>query len=539
MSCSIDLGQKIFPSSVSDLNLSLRASASIQLPSQSPALGDSEHLKKALCSGNLWVYQAPELILSICIGFGSESHRSFAHFASQSGDTICKAKMWSELGLSVLYKSCIQRASSTIELSFGIQKRLGPPENTRPPRLPNILKNLGNLHPFADVPTACITSIDVVLEYDYHHHRHIGPSTPSPTISAAILEEADDEDHDMIQTIDHDDLDCDGLYGPPSSIPNGQEIRDSVSEEELKISKGKWDSDSYHMFERFDSKELVTLFREGLKALVWGDASQDNENQARTDAFHSLSRIAPSVFKSRYSDAMNQRSRLISSIAKSLASMIELSDNQQLKGKLASLQTSHNTELGMSTLPPLEDTKTILKTRLWRIAQNKLYKTPTPKQLNPLHSFFDTEQNDHSQDENLLSETVTEETVYFNDDLDAFNHGPDLYPDDSDDLGLKFDDFDFDETGETASSMILEDTRTERSAKTSEECLLLMEIDRGSETISPSYTRHDNIESDHDIAIYDSLEEVDSSQTFFSDHLQLFAEKSVSEHCEEMLWCED
>lgn len=93
MDYPINLGQEVFSTPVSDLTLSLQASASVLLPPGSPVLRDSEHLKQLLCCGEIWVSQAPELKFNIRIAFLADLHPSFSHFVSQLGDSTCRAKV--------------------------------------------------------------------------------------------------------------------------------------------------------------------------------------------------------------------------------------------------------------------------------------------------------------------------------------------------------------------------------------------------------------------------------------------------------------
>ncbi|KAL5342546.1 hypothetical protein BJX70DRAFT_356078 [Aspergillus crustosus] len=82
--------------------------------------------------------------------------------------------MWSDLGLSVVYKSCLDKSDQTSSahiLSFGIQKQLVAPKRAKTARVPKILKNVGEANPPDDTPTARITSVDVHLEYKHSRKR--------------------------------------------------------------------------------------------------------------------------------------------------------------------------------------------------------------------------------------------------------------------------------------------------------------------------------------------------------------------------------
>ncbi|KAL3481603.1 hypothetical protein BJX99DRAFT_253522 [Aspergillus californicus] len=330
----------------------------------------------------------------------------------------------------------------------------------------------------------------------------------------------------------------DGDWDELQSSSATQENRNPEFEEDK---SGRWieelDPGHGRMPESFNLQEHGKLFRAALRTLVWGDATQDDaENEHETECFQCLSGIAPSIFKPRYRDAMNQRSRLIPSIAKSLASIIELSDDQQLKDKLTTLIEKHGSDPGIvtSAATSLEDTKTILKTRLWRIAQKRLHNTPIPRQLKALPSFTNAAENESDQDGPLL-ESVSEQTAYFADNFeehDASNHGPAVHIHSNDgDIELMYDfdfDLDIDGTSEQASAMIFEDNCTEKST--------VMLDDKAVEPICSTQTRYSTPESNHDTVIHDFAEELHSSQISFSQ--RFLVNDSGIENSEGMLMCD-
>jgi hypothetical protein len=92
MSQTIQLGERSF-SSVLDLELSMRASAMISSSDSSNIPCDPGRLKELLCSGSIWVSQAPVLEMSLTIASTPGLHDSIAHFASQLGEAICEAQV--------------------------------------------------------------------------------------------------------------------------------------------------------------------------------------------------------------------------------------------------------------------------------------------------------------------------------------------------------------------------------------------------------------------------------------------------------------
>jgi hypothetical protein len=214
--------------------------------------------------------------------------------------------MWSDLDLSVVYKSCIhklEQASPTIELSFGIQKRLENPEKVAGRKVPNILKDPGDLIPPADMRTACITSIDVTLEYSRVDDQRLRTYTPYCIASRALHKETYAEEDDIIPINELGDLGWDGVHCLLGSTSTSRGSSDSIPGEEFRSSKEGWGSDCYLLSELPNSLDLEALLREGFRTMVWGDATQEgNKNQPGTENFLNLSRIAPLVFKPGYYD---------------------------------------------------------------------------------------------------------------------------------------------------------------------------------------------------------------------------------------------
>ncbi|KAL4956576.1 hypothetical protein BDW69DRAFT_79446 [Aspergillus filifer] len=289
MSCSIDLGQRLFSSSDSGLNLSLQASALILLAAESSLLNNSPQLKEILTSGDLWVTQATELKLNICIVSGADLHPSFI---SQVGQIVCRAKMWSDLGLAVAYKSCLHertQTSPTFLLSFGVQKRLGYSSKARGRRIPKILRDVPDAMPPAGARTARISTIDVQLQYTHASQQHPIPHPLPESLSIG---------NGTTPVIElggwyTDVKDC--SREATSAI---EEANDLFTELDLDGPTDGWDDSS--------ASDFGALFQSALEILVFGDIPRPNRHNKstddRADDFRSLSSIAPSVFKLGYSE---------------------------------------------------------------------------------------------------------------------------------------------------------------------------------------------------------------------------------------------
>ncbi|KAL4740306.1 hypothetical protein BDV11DRAFT_214467 [Aspergillus similis] len=425
-------------------------------PRGRPNLHNLELLKELLLSGDIWVSQAPEIRLDIRITFVPDLHPSFARFVSQLGDSICKAKMWSDLELSVSYKSCVYgpEETPTYILSFGIQKCFGLVQRTTP-RSPKVLKDVSDAIPPGEIPAAHITSIDVRMDYSHNTNQ----------CTRSWQQGCDDGGHNIVQLVQFNERVCQGAYWPNDNLTiiegdNGRLEIDAEGTSE------DWEHSDHSISKKFPFSEFGALFHEGLNILIYGDtALRRRKNQTGPDDFKSLSKIAPSVFKLGYRKAINQRSRLIPSIAKSLASMLKRSNDQTLRDKLAVGETVLNSDLRSPVSSTGGDSiKGMIKMRLWTIAQKRFYSTPTLKHSRSCSDHvLGTDGDNEAWDETLLSETMTEELVYIgNNPVDADND-LDFHSDIcSNDNGLYLDS-DVEKAEGESHSMILEDFHTEPS----------------------------------------------------------------------------
>ncbi|PKX93106.1 uncharacterized protein P174DRAFT_489719 [Aspergillus novofumigatus IBT 16806] len=203
------------------------------------------------------------------------------------------------------------------------------------------------------------------------------------------------------------------------------------------------DSHIYH--------ELDQLLRKGLRSLIVERRPQsDTGTQGSGDqVLQPLSRIVPSVFSLGYRDAMNQRSQLIPSIAKSLASVLKTTRNPTLQSRINDLQASHNPRTEASQAPGSSDFRAAIQTALWKIAQKQLYDSRSSRKLS-VSDDVTTSADDYRAEEDLLSEVGMDN---FHDDLNSENH--EIYDSDCY-LGSNSEDLEFMEEDETNSVLSFE-----------------------------------------------------------------------------------
>lgn len=93
MSFEIDLGTTTLNSLGSNLNLTQCATALILPPNDAFDSIDTTELKEQFEKGELWVDQAPELKVHICVGVGPDLARPASTFVSQIGEIFCHSKV--------------------------------------------------------------------------------------------------------------------------------------------------------------------------------------------------------------------------------------------------------------------------------------------------------------------------------------------------------------------------------------------------------------------------------------------------------------
>lgn len=199
--------------------------------------------------------------------------------------------MWSDLELSVSYKSCVYgpEQTPTYILSFGIQRSFGLVQRTTP-RLPKVLKDVSDAIPPGEIPAVHMTSIDVRMEYSHKTSQ----------CTRSWQQGCDDGSNNIVQLVQFNDRVCQGAYWPDDNLTviEADDGRLEIDAEEM--GEG-WQHPDHSISRKSSLSEFGALFQEGLKTLIFGDtALRRKKNRTRPDDFKSLSRIAPSIFKLGY-----------------------------------------------------------------------------------------------------------------------------------------------------------------------------------------------------------------------------------------------
>ncbi|RAH46840.1 uncharacterized protein BO95DRAFT_513553 [Aspergillus brunneoviolaceus CBS 621.78] len=160
---------------------------------------------------------------------------------------------------------------------------------------------------------------------------------------------------------------------------------------------------------------LQHLLRAGLSYLLIGNSHEQGQTEPdpETAQMQSLPRMAPSVFSPGYSEAMSQRSLLITSLVKSLTSMLKRPMNHSLRQIVSSMKVAYVPD----SLPlTAVDTENILQAAFWTLAQKQLYKAEASQKLSRLDEINPTDLDEAYAHESLLITGSTEEVP------NCFNH---------------------------------------------------------------------------------------------------------------------
>ena len=210
----------------------------------------------------------------------------------------------------------------TFQLSLGLRKKAKPVRNSKALRIPIGMRGTHDALPPDGFPTACLSAINLSLEYSSCEEsapRDIPSSTTAGKVSETIQSphpgpEPDNDEHDDILV----EPTCLNIkYSLPSE---GTEIEEKLGtstfteelqklEEELNYGispplKAYLTStpEAFHL-----EKGFHTLFYSGFQSLI-ADTSPDTRKQIETSkskGFRPLSRICPSVFSLGYRDVSN------------------------------------------------------------------------------------------------------------------------------------------------------------------------------------------------------------------------------------------
>ncbi|PWY86213.1 hypothetical protein BO70DRAFT_423472 [Aspergillus heteromorphus CBS 117.55] len=426
MSLPVDLGEAHFTSPTSVLTLTLHASVQMLLSEREASWMDAVRFQRLLKHSNVWVSPTPELKLYLTITTSTAMALPVSAFVSRIGEILCSSKVYFTHSCDNLH----QDISLTFRLAFGIQRDDKQPLRMRRARKEALFDQHGDVSPPIHISTIQLSTINISLGFDRPTPIYIPPvlnTKPCPSEeqleSQTPLPNLDEYEHEYEYEEDVILLEDQPKMAEPDSnsevLSFMEELSDlSWSEQNSSISISQ---DSFPGISQpeIQHEDLYNIFTMSLESLLFGRHS--NYNDPGTGNLQCLSNIAPSVFSPGYHRAMTQRSQLIPTINKSIASLLNLPMNHSLQHKINRLKASNRSQ--SSTTNTL-DIKNILGASLWRIAQKQLYKPQASQKLSLLEPLSDLRTKYQDRGNTLITNSQLAETEdhmldndYNNDDI--------------------------------------------------------------------------------------------------------------------------
>lgn len=93
MTLPVDLGRGVFHNLGSNLTLTLNASTEIKIGPEAAGTRETQRILQCFQSGEMWLIQAPEIKLHICISVEPGLVHSASTFISQTGELVRRSKV--------------------------------------------------------------------------------------------------------------------------------------------------------------------------------------------------------------------------------------------------------------------------------------------------------------------------------------------------------------------------------------------------------------------------------------------------------------
>ncbi|PYI17720.1 hypothetical protein BO99DRAFT_462869 [Aspergillus violaceofuscus CBS 115571] len=419
-------------------------------------------LIQLMTMGRVWVAEAPEIKLNLFINAHNVPNVTVSTFVPVVGEMLCNAKLWKELGLVIMYKSCEyldQKPPPSFQLAFGIGRSLTQPAllPTMSRRIPKALQAPGKLIPPPYIESIRISTISINLDFMSTYpqmqlyppalimasYGEMGWKAPDPEFEDLGLEftfqssQLDERDiPELSNTRDFTEELADMDNSPNSTILSSPPTEPAVRS-----------SNANH-------QALHHLLRAGMSYLFVSNSPEQGqtEPEPETEQLQSLPRMAPSVFSLGYNEAMSQRSLLIASLVKSLTSMLKLPMNHSLQQIVHSVKAAYiPDEFSLTAV----DTGDILHAAYWALAQKQLYKAEASQKLSRMDGFEPTILDESQAYESLLMTDPMEEIPNW------FNHATTEEMDRSSEYYLGTEDhFELDCTSQTNSLLSVDENYT-------------------------------------------------------------------------------
>ncbi|GJP87800.1 IKI3 family protein [Aspergillus niger] len=295
----------------------MHASAQVLIP-EDTGLTDATCIKRLLESQDLWVSHAPELKLYISISVGASMALSASSFSSQIGEMLCSSKeltigflikLWSDLGLVALFKSCNHFHYSDLtsfELIIGIRRDLKQSSKTKSARKTALFDHLDDVQTPVHIQTVNLSTVNAFMSFTSKTESAQLYILDTDSLTKPNLV-GDYYYKNYILKHTQDTI----FFGPQQSVykesSEDTQVTSFVDElEELHESEqvSSLLTPQEGFFERASPagqhEQLYDLFKVGLESLLFGRTSSTNHSDLQNKTLQPLSQIAPSVFSPNY-----------------------------------------------------------------------------------------------------------------------------------------------------------------------------------------------------------------------------------------------
>ncbi|RDH21027.1 hypothetical protein M747DRAFT_350246 [Aspergillus niger ATCC 13496] len=286
----------------------MHASAQVLIPKDT-GLTDATCIKRLLESQDLWVSHAPELKLYISISVGASMALSASSFSSQIGEMLCSPKLWSDLGLVALFKSCNHFHYSDLtsfELIIGIRRDLKQSSKTKSARKTALFDHLDDVQTPVHIQTVNLSTVNAFMSFTSKTESAQLYILDTDSLTKPNLV-GDYYYKNYILKHTQDTI----FFGPQQSVykesSEDTQVTSFVDElEELHESEqvSSLLTPQEGFFERASPagqhEQLYDLFKVGLESLLFGRTSSTNHSDLQNKTLQPLSQIAPSVFSPNY-----------------------------------------------------------------------------------------------------------------------------------------------------------------------------------------------------------------------------------------------
>ncbi|GLA10702.1 hypothetical protein AnigIFM62618_000299 [Aspergillus niger] len=286
----------------------MHASAQVLIP-EDTGLTDATCIKRLLESQDLWVSHAPELKLYISISVGASMALSASSFSSQIGEMLCSSKLWSDLGLVALFKSCNHFHYSDLtsfELIIGIRRDLKQSSKTKSARKTALFDHLDDVQTPVHIQTVNLSTVNAFMSFTFKTESAQLYILDTDSLTKPNLV-GDYYYKNYILKHTQDTI----FFGPQQSVykenSEDTQVTSFVDElEELHESEqvSSLLTPQEGFFERASPagqhEQLYDLFKVGLESLLFGPTSSTSRSDPQNRTLQPLSQIAPSVFSPNY-----------------------------------------------------------------------------------------------------------------------------------------------------------------------------------------------------------------------------------------------